>query len=268
MKEFIQKLLRKKLLEGRLASHTPSNPIGNKITAQATQEKIDAMQTRINDARRKVFSDTEKYGFKFNKETGQPTELRGQALYQIDLYPNGQLYGVPTSVGSKRMTDIDVESGVGKKKSFHVYSPSGVQHPDQPERAGTPVNKSGMVDAIDKLLALKGEDVLDFMIKHDKMKLGVDDYMVNKEPISQIQGSQGERRKAKFDAMAADKLKHQERLKTGSELDMNSREAIAILKKYAEKNGIEYWGDIPYKQQRDIVFKGAQVQKNQFKKSY
>jgi len=149
MKQFIKKKLRL-VLENR-AKHTSSNPRGGDVKKTTTQSDF-------NRAMAKISNNINLYN-KF--DYGDIYE--GDGLYQVDLFPNGELVGKLTSVGFKREPGDFSDNQTKSKRSFFVKACTNVQHPDQPEKTCSTIGKSPMEDAVVKVCYFAKNEIIDFL---------------------------------------------------------------------------------------------------------
>jgi hypothetical protein len=218
MHELIQNLLRKRLLEGRLGTHSPSNINGGNIEAKTTPAVIEKVQGMIRNAMQ-VVQANQNYGDVYH----------GDGVYQIDLYPNGYLKGKLTGVLNKREPGTFNDYGYGKKRSFYVKACTNIQHPDQPQKTCKPVGQSPMQDAVIKVLAYFGQDIMDFL----NLNMGGEDaYTVDKKDVQQndyLLARKKERKDSELAKMADVKK---------NRLTLSPMEEKIAMKQYAEKHGM------------------------------
>ncbi len=161
MKTLIKEHLRL-FSEGRLATHTPSNPKGANVGKDTSEATLNRALARISSAMNTYKNNIDGYGSVYD----------GDGVYQVDLYPNGELVGRATAGGAKREPGTFNDPNYNKR-SFFVKACTNVQHPDQPERSCIPVGASPMEDAVTKVLVFFKDDVLEFLRKNME---GEDDY--------------------------------------------------------------------------------------------
>jgi hypothetical protein len=218
MYDLIQKILRRKLTEGRLSTHTPSNPSGGKITAKSSDAVITKAKERIFNAMKLVASNPN-YGDLYH----------GDGLYQIDLYPNGNFMGKMTSILDKREAGTYNDSGYGQKRTFFVKSCTNIQHPDQPEKTCKPVGKSPMEDAVIKVLAFFGNDILEFLSNNIE---GEDVYTTDSKEIQQKDYLLARKKERKDSELA--KMNDAKK----NRLTLSPMEEKLALRDYALKHGV------------------------------
>lgn len=168
MKSFIKNKLRT-LLEGRLATHTPSNPIGGNVGKKTTQDTINRVLRDMVRAAEVYSENSEAFGGVYD----------GDGLYQIDLFPNGQLIGKQTAIGSKREPGTFNDPNYNKR-SFFVRACTNIQHPDQPEKTCRPVGASPMDDVKIKTLVFFKDEILEFLRKNME---GEDEYTSDEKGV-------------------------------------------------------------------------------------
>ncbi len=190
MKDFIKNKLRV-LLEGRLATHTPSNPRGENVKVKTTEDTIENIKNEIIFATEEYKNNIEGYGGVYD----------GDGTYQMDLYPNGYFRGKLTSIGDKREPGTFNDPNP-YKRSFFVKSCTNIQHPDQPEKSCKPVNKSPMEDAKIKVLVFFKDEILEFLRKNME---GEDEYTVDKKATELSAQKTGEEGLKSFSKYQKDK---------------------------------------------------------------
>lgn len=151
MKSIIKQKL-KILVEGRKATHTPTNHRGPNVKKVTTQATYNRTLADISNAMETYLKNPEGYGGVYY----------GDGTYQMDLYPNGQLIGRPTAMGGKREPGTYNDPNPFKR-SFFLKSCTDIQHDDQPDKSCSPVGKSPMEDAKIKVLVFFKDDILEFL---------------------------------------------------------------------------------------------------------
>ena len=177
--------------EGRLATHTPSNPRGANVGKDTDEATLNRVLARISSAVTNYKDNIYDYGGVYD----------GDGVYQVDLYPNGELVGRMTAGGAKREPGTFNDPNYNKR-SFFVKACTNIQHSDQPERSCSPVGVSPMDDAVVKVLVFFKDDIIEFLRKNME---GEDDYTAD-EKGSEIQ-------KQKMDSKWAYKLDREEKRK-------------------------------------------------------
>jgi hypothetical protein len=154
MKGYIKNKL-KTILEGRLATHTPINSRGNNVGKVTTQSDYNRVLVRVVNAMTMFKNNPEGYG----------SVYYGDGVYQVDLFPNGELVGKQTSGGTNREPGTFNDPNYNKR-SFFVKSCTNIQHKDQSDKTCSPVGASPMSDAVVKVLVFFKDDILEFLKKN------------------------------------------------------------------------------------------------------
>ena len=219
MKKYIKNIL-KPILEGRLATHTPSNPKGQNVGKETTQATLNRVMARIVHAMTSFRDNAEAYG----------SVYYGDGLYQVDLFPNGELVGKPTSLGAQREPGTFNDPNYNKR-SFFVKACTNIQHPDQQERSCSTVGKSPMEDAVVKVLVFFKDDVLEFLRKNMS---GENDYTADGKGAEISAKLTPDNKKYMYDKLAKEKERAANKKITASDelkSDVEARQAAALARR-------------------------------------
>lgn len=204
MKNLILETLRS-FAEGRLGTHTPTNYKGSNVRNYTKQADLERAMNNIAKATQEFRANYESYGDVYD----------GDGLYQLDLYPNGELVGKPTHSGRKQ--EVGYTRPNAQKMSFFVKAYTQIQHDDQPERGGKGVGKSPMNDAKVKVLANYGPDIIEFLKSNME---GEDDYTADDKAAEISKEKTADKWKYKFDKYEKEK----ERQANKSSISMDDEE--------------------------------------------
>ena len=221
MKSFIKNKLRV-LLE---ATHTPSNPVSDKIYKKnITQGMINTMRAQIIQARKDYEENSQAYG-------GTDT---GEGVYVGRLSDNGTFRVGETGTGYQNKIGDYEDTKNGRVRLFYVKANRGMSHPEynDPEKNFKTIGKSPAEDAKTKIMYFMGSAILDFMEDNS----GYDDdkgkeIQMNNNTPEEI--AKAEAKKAKADKMGAT-ITHDNDYET--EIDSKLRD-IAIQRMEMIKGG-------------------------------
>lgn len=153
MKNFIKHKLRI-VLEGRLATHTPSNPVG-----------IDPKKATVNNLARtthKIVSLNNQYG----QDPYFQNTHEGDGIYMATIHTNGEVT-IKTPNTQRKLTDSDIgllSTGTGGNKHVFIKAYRGIEHPElQNARTGDVRTKSPANDAAIKTYLIFAKDILEFV---------------------------------------------------------------------------------------------------------
>ena len=157
MKDFIQNRLRV-LLEGRLATHTRSNPSGGVDNSDTTQSQYENTLFKIEQAK-KIYNNLPK-----EQQQALGTVYDGDGVYEIQLSKNGDLRGKENRLITKSQVGTYTDPNPNKRY-FYVAANRGISHPeyDDETRQGYTVGISPMADAVLKTRVFMGDDIISFL---------------------------------------------------------------------------------------------------------
>lgn len=153
MKNFIKNKLRL-ILEGRLGTHTPTNPYGEALPKDANIKGYE-----------RGLANLVKYKniYSANGGSGAYGDVyHGDGLYQVDVSFNGDIRTVQTHRG-KEIEAGDYNTVSGVKMSIFVKACRGVEHPDLAERTCNKVGASPGEDAAVKASISFMKEIKDFL---------------------------------------------------------------------------------------------------------
>lgn len=163
MKKFIQKRLRD-ILEGRLASHTPSNPVG--------QDPKRATNANLIKTTHRIVSLNNEYGQ--DEYFQNPHE--GDGIYMATIHTNGAVT-IKTPNTQRKITDSDIgmlSTGTGGNKHVFIKAYRGIEHPElHLNRTGHTKTKSPANDAAIKTYLIFAQEIIQFVKQNME---GNDDY--------------------------------------------------------------------------------------------
>lgn len=207
------------ILEGRSATHTPSNHRGQNVGKVTTQATYNRVLARLSSAMMEFNNNPEGYG----------SVYYGDGVYQMDLFPNGEFVGKPTSVGRDREPGTFNDPN-HNKRSFFVKACTSIDHPDQPSRSCSPVGKSPMDDALIKVLVFFKDDILEFLKKNMD---GENAYTADGKGKEISQELTPDHKKYMYDKLAKEKARVRNKKKSGG-IEASDELKAAIEKKQAE----------------------------------
>lgn len=153
MKKFIQHKLRL-VLEGRLATHSPSNPVG--------QDPKKATQSNLVRTTHKIVSLNNQYG----QDPYFQNTHEGDGVYMATIHTNGEVT-IKTPNTKRKLTDADIgllSTGTGGNKHVFVKAYRGIDHPElQDYKTGDVRTKSPANDAAIKTYLIYAKDILEFV---------------------------------------------------------------------------------------------------------
>lgn len=153
MKNFIQHRLRQ-IIEGRLASHTPSNPVGSDKKNISDNDLIKTMHKIVY----------------YNNQYGQDAYFQntheGDGIYLATIHTNGQVT-IKTPNTKRKLNDGDIGSmwnGPYGNRHVLIKAYRGIEHPSINEpRTGQVRTKSPAEDVAIKTYLSFGKEILEFV---------------------------------------------------------------------------------------------------------
>lgn len=225
MKNFIGYRL-KQLLEGRLASHSPSNPVGK-----------DPKLSSDNDIARtthKIISLNNKYG----DDPYFQNAHEGDGIYMATIHTNGSV-SIKTPNTKNRISDSDIgmlSTGTGGNKHVFIKAYRGIEHPEFKDRKGNVRTSSPANDAAIKTYLLFGKDILDFVKQNQP---GENQYTSDEKDFKSQTPDKWQYKYAKFD-----KEKNQSKSKItmdpdkASEMELKQKELQDKIAKLKLRRGL------------------------------
>jgi len=153
MKKFIKHKLRL-VLEGKKATHSPSNPVG--------QDPKNATQSNLARTTHKIVSLNDKYG----QDSYFQNTHEGDGVYMATIHTNGNIT-IKTPNTKRKLEDNDIgllSTGNGGNKHVVIRAYRGIEHPElQKDRTGNVRSKSPAEDAAIKTYLIFAKDILEFV---------------------------------------------------------------------------------------------------------